>query len=96
MLADAVHWEHERCDLRRDAANVNDEFWVRGAGGRRGGQEMRNGELRDANRVGQVDVEQLVSPAERVVLRFGRAGRVPEIGPMWFEDAGAGADDVKG
>lgn len=111
-LGRAVQGRVDVGHLARDGPNVHDALWVRrGDGGlarvggrrRRGRgrgrgrvQPVRHGELRRADGMRQVDVQ------ERIVARVGagfvagagRAGRVPEAGPRGLVDAGAGTHDV--
>lgn len=59
-------------------------------------QPEREGQLRGAERVREVDVEQRVAAARGVVAAGWRAARrVPEVGPRGLVDAGAGADEVE-
>lgn len=96
VLGRVVQRHGEAGRLAGDAGNVHDRLWVRRAARRRGGEEVRDGQLRHADRVRQVDVEQLEPPAQRVVGRLGRARRVPEVAPGRLKDAGAGTYNVDG
>lgn len=101
MLSSNIHRHRESRDLPRDAGNVHDALGVAGAdfARLRGGcgiQPARDGDLSRADRVREVDVQAgVVADSVRAVQGvFGlrRAWRVPEIGPVGLEDAGAGTD----
>lgn len=95
VLARVVQRRRERRRLPRDRRDVDDRLGVGGARRpRRLGEEVRDCELRRADRVRQVDVEEGVAAGRGRVGR-GRAARwVPEVGKGRLVDAGAGADDV--
>lgn len=103
-LAGAVEGRVEVGHLPGHRADVDDALGVEGrrprgrgpVAARRRVQPQRERQLRRADRVRDVDVEQLVVPPVRVVAGLGRgARRVPEVGPVRLVDAGAGAEDVE-
>ena len=86
--------------MTSDTGDVYDTLRVVGAGfaclGRgRWVQPAAYSELRSTDRMGEVDVKAGVVAysvgAMGVVFRFGGTRRVPEVAPVRFEDAGAGA-----
>ena len=78
--------------LPRDAAD-DDDALLRA---RARSEEVRDGELRRADRVREVDVQAGVAAGVGRVAAGGLARGVPEGGPVRVVDAGAGADDVHG
>lgn len=100
MLRSDVQRYHERRTLPCDTGNVYNTLRVACAGFaclgcRRWIQPAAYGELGSADRMGEINVKAGVVAysvgAMRVVFRFGRTRRVPEVAPVRFEDAGTGA-----
>ena len=55
---------------------------------------MGDGELSDADWMGDVDIDESVAATRYRVLGRRGARRMPEIAKRGFVDAGAGADDI--
>ena len=83
MLRSIVDRGMERRHLARDAGDVDDGFPARRtsttttAGG--GGEEVGNGELGRADRMGEIDIQDGVAVRRAAVLGRRVAGRVPEV-----------------
>lgn len=80
--------------LSGDAGDVDYGFGVRGARGGRRGQKVGDGELSHSDRVGEVDIQELVPTTKRIVTGLRRPGRVPEGAPRRFEYTRSGTRDV--
>lgn len=56
---------------------------------------VRYGDLRGADGVRQVDVQQGIVTPVRAILALRRPGGEPEVRPVRLVDSGAGADDIE-
>lgn len=100
MLRSDVQRYRERRTLPCDTGDVDDTLRVAFAGFaclgcRRRIQPSAYGELRGADRMGEIDVKTGVVAysvgAVRVIFRFRSSRGLPEVAPVRFEDAGTGA-----
>jgi len=79
VLSGRVDRSSEGCILPGNTGNVDN---VLGLFGIAIVQEVRNGELSDADRVCQVDIYQAVPATSGRVLTGLRSRRAPEVGPV--------------
>ena len=100
MLGSDVQRDREAWSLARNARNMNNALRVAGtclAFGRSCDWIQPTGDcqLRRSDGMNQIDVQTSVVAdsvgAVRIIFGLWGSRWVPEVGPVWFEDAGAGA-----
>ena len=86
MFGGGVEGRAKKGQLARYAAYQDHALGVTGGGflAVLRGKEFRDGELRCANRVCDVDVQRCVVPGVNVVFAFTAARRVPKVRPVGF------------